>query len=90
MGLIQQTDRVNSRLSVAAAVGLALLLSTTAARSEDFHGSPCTEDCSGHEAGYNWAAEHSVGDPDDCSGNSQSFVEGCQAYATENGNSSDS
>ena len=40
MGLIQQTDRVNSRLSVAAAVGLALLLSTTAARSEDFHGSP--------------------------------------------------
>jgi hypothetical protein len=31
-----------------------------------------------------------VDDPDDCSGNSQSFIEGCQAYATENGNSSDS
>jgi hypothetical protein len=25
-----------------------------------------------------------ITDPDDCGGNSQSFVEGCQAYAEEN------
>jgi hypothetical protein len=23
-----------------------------------FHGSPCTKDCSGHLAGYNWGKEH--------------------------------
>lgn len=43
--------------------------------------SDCTEDCSGHDAGYNWAQEQGITDPSDCGGNSQSFVEGCQAYA---------
>lgn len=41
----------------------------------------CTEDCSGHEAGVAWAEENDLRDPDDCGGRSQSFVEGCQAYA---------
>ena len=54
-----------------------------------FHGYDCTEDCSGHEAGYQWAEEHEINDPDDCSGNSQSFIEGCQAYAEEQGESPD-
>jgi hypothetical protein len=50
------------------------------------HGtSACTEDCSGHEAGYAWAEDNGITDPDDCSGNSGSFIEGCQAYAEENG-----
>lgn len=44
---------------------------------------PCTEDCSGHEAGYNWAEENGIDDPDDCGGKSNSFIEGCQAYAEE-------
>jgi hypothetical protein len=48
------------------------------------HGYPCTVDCSGHEAGYQWAEENGITDPDDCSGNSTSFIEGCQAYAEEN------
>jgi hypothetical protein len=48
-----------------------------------FHGYDCTEDCSGHEAGYEWAELHDIDDPDDCGGNSQSFIEGCQAYAEE-------
>lgn len=48
-----------------------------------FHGYECTEDCSGHEAGYAWAERHDIDDPDDCGGNSQSFIEGCQAYAEE-------
>ncbi len=43
----------------------------------------CTSDCSGHEAGYEWASEKSIEDPDDCGGNSASFIEGCEAYANE-------
>jgi hypothetical protein len=43
----------------------------------------CTDDCSGHEAGYNWAEENGIDDPDDCDGNSNSFIEGCRAYAEE-------
>ncbi len=41
----------------------------------------CTEDCSGHDAGYEWAQNNDITDPDDCGGNSQSFEEGCRAYA---------
>lgn len=43
----------------------------------------CTEDCSGHEAGFSWAQENEVTDPADCGGNSRSFREGCEAYAEE-------
>lgn len=46
-------------------------------------GYPCTVDCSGHEAGYEWAEENGIDDPDDCDGNSESFIEGCQAYAED-------
>lgn len=38
---------------------------------------------SGHEAGREWAAEHGIEDADDCTGNSQSFIEGCQDYVEE-------
>ena len=43
----------------------------------------CTDDCSGHEAGYEWAEDKGITDPDDCGGNSESFIEGCEAYANE-------
>lgn len=43
----------------------------------------CTQDCSGHEAGWSWAEENGVTDPYDCGGNSMSFQEGCMAYAEE-------
>lgn len=49
-----------------------------------FKGFECTEDCSGHEAGYNWAEENGISDESDCQGNSNSFNEGCQAYIDEN------
>jgi len=49
-----------------------------------FHGYGCTDDCSGHEAGYGWAEENGITNPDDCGGNSLSFEEGCRAYAEEN------
>ena len=45
----------------------------------------CTDDCSGHQAGYDWAESNDISDPDDCGGNSQSFIEGCQEYAEERG-----
>ena len=48
-----------------------------------FHGYSCTSDCSGHEAGYNWAEEHDIDDEDRCGGNSQSFIEGCKAYVEQ-------
>lgn len=41
----------------------------------------CTEDCSGHEAGFEWAQQNEVSDTTDCGGNSDSFREGCEAYA---------
>lgn len=43
----------------------------------------CIDDCSGHEAGYEWASDHEITDPYDCGGNSESFIEGCQSYANE-------
>jgi hypothetical protein len=57
--------------------------------SPTFEGSPCTSDCSGHEAGYNWAEEHGIDDESDCdtagdTSNSPSFAEGCRAYVQEN------
>ena len=67
-----------------------LILSTTSkVESRTFHGYPCTEDCSGHEAGYEWAENNSITDPNDCSGNSQSFIEGCESYAEEYSDESD-
>jgi hypothetical protein len=48
-----------------------------------FNGYECTDDCSGHEAGYEWAEEQEITDPSDCDGNSNSFIEGCESYADE-------
>jgi hypothetical protein len=58
------------------------------AEAEMFHGYACTMDCSGHEAGYNWAEEHGITDPDDCPidpHHSHSFTEGCWAFAGREG-----
>lgn len=48
-----------------------------------FHGYQCTNDCSGHRAGYAWAERHDITNPFDCGGRSQSFIEGCYAWAEE-------
>jgi hypothetical protein len=70
------------RKIAASVFALAVVLSRVAA-AEDFHGYPCTIDCSGHEAGYDWAQENDITDPSDCGGNSNSFIEGCEAWAEE-------
>ena len=66
-----------------------MVIFSVASNAEDFHGYPCTQDCSGHEAGYEWAEDNDITDPDDCGGNSNSFIEGCEAWAEENGDSED-
>lgn len=43
----------------------------------------CTDDCSGHKAGYNWAKQKNITNPLDCTGNSNSFIEGCEYYVQE-------
>lgn len=52
----------------------------------EFNGYPCTVDCSGHEAGFDWAEEKGItqDDVDNYSGNSDSFREGMQSYVDEN------
>lgn len=57
----------------------AVLTSSALAQYSGQYG--CTQDCSGHDTGYAWAEQNDLVDPDDCGGNSQSFIEGCQDYA---------
>ena len=51
---------------------------------DSFSDYECTEDCSGHEAGYTWAEDNDIDDESDCDGNSDSFIEGCVSYVEEN------
>ncbi len=41
-----------------------------------FQGSPCTKDCSGHQAGYAWQKARAGTAP--CASNNQSFNNGCE------------
>jgi hypothetical protein len=59
------------------------LLIAASASAQSFRGYECTIDCSGHEAGHRWAEKKGIDNPDHCGGNSQSFIEGCRAYAEE-------
>lgn len=45
--------------------------------SEIFDGR-CTEDCSGHRAGYLWAIDHPSAGETECDTESASFAEGCR------------
>lgn len=70
-------------LVAAGALTLVGSLAGTANAQEMLHGYDCTDDCSGHEAGYDWAARNDITDERDCDGESRSFNEGCQAYVEE-------
>lgn len=54
-----------------------------ASRTFRHSGFACSSDCSGHQAGYDWAQRRSITSPADCSGNSQSFIEGCLTFVNE-------
>lgn len=59
---------------------------TDVSSTESFYGYACKGDCSGHKAGYKWASDKGITNSSDCGGNSQSFIEGCQAYVTGENN----
>lgn len=61
------------------------------AQERTFGGYDCTDDCSGHAAGYRWAEGKSITDESRCplTGNRQSFYEGCQAYVEDPGRGAD-
>jgi hypothetical protein len=51
-----------------------------------FHGWKCGDgDCSLHQAGYAWAAQHKIVNPQNCQGKSESFIEGCWAFTGAEG-----
>lgn len=56
-----------------------------------FHGWRCgAGDCSLHQAGYAWASQHKIVNPQDCQeqlekSKSESFIEGCWAYTGAEG-----
>jgi hypothetical protein len=57
------------------------LVYTARTHDRTYAGFNCTVDCTGHEAGYRWAEQHSIDDEDYCpDGDSESFYEGCIAY----------
>lgn len=66
-----------------------LALASSASVAQTFKGYDCTQDCSGHEAGYDWAERKGIASENDCGGNSNSFIEGCRAYVEENADSSE-
>jgi len=46
-----------------------------------FHGYACGSDCGSHEEGYSWASAHKISNPMECRGTSETFIEGCRAFA---------
>lgn len=48
------------------------------------HPSSLSNTSSGYDAGYEWARDHEISDPNDCSDNpSSSFIDGCEQFAEE-------
>lgn len=73
------------RHMIATASFLAILVASSPALAQDrtFGGNDCTDDCSGHKAGYEWAERNSITDESDCGGRSNSFIEGCRTYVED-------
>jgi len=47
-----------------------------------FGGYPCpVAGCAEDKAGWQWAARNRISDPDDCTGTTAAFIEGCRVYA---------
>jgi hypothetical protein len=69
-----------SALAIGAIIGI-----SKPASAREFGVHECSDDCSGHAAGYRWAELHSITDESDCplNGNAVSFYEGCLVYAED-------
>lgn len=81
--MVSELMKLLCLLTYAAVFGPSMSLAQT------FNGYDCTQDCSGHQAGYDWAERNGIESASDCGGNSNSFIEGCQSYVEENSDSSD-
>jgi hypothetical protein len=77
------TSAKELRQRLVAALAAITLVACEAGSGKTFKGYECTQNCSGHQAGYEWAQEQGIGDPDACGGDSESFTKGCQAAAEE-------
>lgn len=62
---------------------LVSIIGTTVVSAATFDGNQCLGDCSGHQAGYDWAEQNGVDDESSCTTPSESFNEGCQSYIEE-------
>ena len=49
-------------------------------QKKTFYKYSCTQDCRGHERGYEWAEAKGIDDVLRCGGHSESFINGCKAY----------
>ena len=49
-----------------------------------FKGKLCSDNCSGHMAGYRWAKIRNISNRGRCIVNSESFTEGCLSYVAGN------
>jgi opacity protein-like surface antigen len=67
---------------------LVSILSSAMASAATFYGNQCLGDCSGHQAGYDWAEQNGIDDESSCNTPSASFNEGCQSYIDESSESS--
>ncbi|MBN9554379.1 MAG: hypothetical protein J0H61_06870 [Alphaproteobacteria bacterium] len=45
------------------------------------HGYACMLECSQLQEGYAWASAHEIHNPADCRGISETFIDGCRAFA---------
>lgn len=72
-------------------LAIALVAVSAEARARDFGGYDCSDDCSGHAAGYRWAEAHNVTSEVGCPlrGNAVSFYEGCLVYVEDPGRGAD-
>jgi hypothetical protein len=68
-----------------AVVLIAGLLVAGCAEADTFDGYECLDDCSGHQAGFDWAEQNQITDESSCSTPSNSFNEGCTSYVQGGG-----
>jgi hypothetical protein len=46
-----------------------------------FHGYACMLECAQLQEGYAWASAHEIKSPAECRGTSETFLDGCRAFA---------
>lgn len=59
---------------------IAALTVATSAQANSFGDYQCLDDCSGHQAGFDWAEQNQIDDEASCSTFSTSFNEGCVSF----------